>query len=194
MRQLRCPKCSREFVRRVPRFGLSERLAGWFYFYPFKCQICSFRFHLFQLGKRYLRVAEDAREYDRRELHFPIAFRADRCDGRGNVLNIGMGGCSFTTPAQLAKDSIIRLELQISKHAVPVIVDAAVLRHWHNQIAGVEFLRFQKNQRERLRLFVRNVKEASNFNGGTEPHSGIELRHAIESRPNISGLSSRRLH
>ena len=38
----------------------------------------------------------------------------------------------------------MRLELKVSDEAAPVIVELAVLRHWHDQVAGVEFLRCEK--------------------------------------------------
>lgn len=157
MPQLKCPNCSREFVRRVARVGFVERMAGLFYIYPFKCQICGFRFRFLQWGVRYMRVEEDHREYDRMPMNFPVYFRGDDIDGSGNVLNISMGGCSFTTAAKLAKGAILRMELKMSNDAAPVVVDAAVLRHLHNQIAGVEFVQWQNSERERLQLFVRGL-------------------------------------
>jgi PilZ domain len=157
MPQLKCPNCSREFVRRVARIGFRERMAGWVYIYPFKCQICGFRFRFLQWGVRYLRVDEDHREYDRMAMNFPVVFRSDQFAGDGNVLNISMGGCSFTTASKLAKGAILRLELKMSNDAAPVTVDAAILRHWHNQVAGVEFIQWQQSERERLQLFVRGL-------------------------------------
>ena len=120
MPQLKCPNCSREFVRRVARVGLKERVAGWFYVYPFRCQICGFRFRFLQWGVRYLHVDEDRREYDRMAMNFPVLFRGDQFDGDGNVLDISMGGCSFTTASKLAVGAIMRLELKISKDTVPL--------------------------------------------------------------------------
>jgi len=157
MLQLKCPNCSREFVRRVARVGLRERLAGWFYIYPFKCQICGFRFRFLQWGVRYMRVEEDHREYDRMAMNFPVTFRGDQFEGEGSVLNISMGGCSFSTAGQLKVGAIMRLELKMSNEAGPVVVEAAVLRHWHNQIAGVEFIQWRQGERERLQLFVRGL-------------------------------------
>lgn len=157
MPQLKCPNCSREFVRRVARDGLRERVAGWLYIYPFKCQICGFRFRFLQWGVRYVRVDEDHRDYDRMAMDFPVVFRGDEFEGDGNVLNIAMGGCSFTTASKLPRGAIMRLELKVSNDAAPVIVDAAIVRHWHNQIAGVEFIQWRQNERERLQLFVRGL-------------------------------------
>lgn len=157
MSRLKCPNCSREFVRRVARVGWAERVAGWVYIYPFKCQICGFRFRFLQWGVRYVRMEEDHREYDRMAMNFPVIYRGEQIDGEGNVLNISMGGCSFTTPNQIAKGTILRMELNVSNDAAPVVVEAAVVRHWHNQMAGVEFLQWPDGERERLQLFVRGL-------------------------------------
>ena len=150
MLQVKCPSCSREFVRRVVRAGLRDRLAGWFFIYPFKCQICGLRFRSLQWGVRYLRLRADHRDYDRLAMNFPVLFRGDRFDGTGSVTDISMGGCRFTTAS-------MRLELKVSDQAAPVIVELAVLRDWHDQVAGVEFLRCDEKERERLQLFVHGL-------------------------------------
>ena len=157
MSQVKCPSCSREFVRRVVRAGLREWLAGWFFIYPFKCQICGLRFRSLQWGVRYLRLRADHREYDRMGMNFPVLFRGDQFDGAGSVTDISMGGCRFTTASKLTKRALMRLELKVSDEAAPVIVELAVLRHWHNQVAGVEFLRCEHSEHERLQLFVHGL-------------------------------------
>ena len=50
MADLKCPNCARDFVRRVSRTGVVERLLSVFYVYPFKCQLCGYRFRFFQWG------------------------------------------------------------------------------------------------------------------------------------------------
>jgi hypothetical protein len=157
MSQLKCPYCSREFIRRVARIGARERLLGWLYIYPFKCQICGQRFRSLQWGVRYARIEEDHREYDRMAMSFPVTFRGDQFEGEGSVHNISMGGCSFSTASKLTVGAIMRLELRMSDEAGPVVVESAVLRHWHNQIAGVEFIQWRQGERERLQLFVRGL-------------------------------------
>lgn len=157
MSQLKCRNCSREFVRRVARVGAWEWLVSWFYIFPFKCQICGFRSGYFQWGVRYPRAEEDHREYDRMAMDFPVMFRGDQFEGEGSVHNISMGGCSFSTAKKLSVGAVMRLELKMSDEAGPVIVDGAVLRHWHNQVAGVEFVQWRQGERERLQLFVRGL-------------------------------------
>ena len=92
MADLKCPNCARDFVRRVSRAGLGERLLSVFYVYPFKCQLCGYRFRFFQWGVRYFRVEEDRREYDRMEMTFPVAFTSEAGSGEGALVNVSMGG------------------------------------------------------------------------------------------------------
>lgn len=157
MTSVKCPNCARDFVRRVARGGLTEILLGLVYVYPFKCQLCGERFRSFQRGVRYVRVKEDRREYDRMEISLPIKFRGENISGSGMLLNISMGGCSFSTDAELAIGMIVKLELQISGEVPPVTVEAAVVRNARPESAGVEFLRWDPAERERLQLFVRGL-------------------------------------
>jgi hypothetical protein len=157
MTDIKCPHCARDFVRRVAQSGPAEILLSLFYVYPFKCQLCGHRFRFFQPGVRYRKVEEDRREYDRMEIKFPVSFRGQNISGDGMLLNISMAGCSFTTSAELGIGMIVKLELQIAGAVPPVTVDAAVVRNVQPGRAGVEFLRWQASERERLQLFVRGL-------------------------------------
>jgi len=154
---IKCPNCAREFNRRVSRRGLPEILLSYFYIYPFKCQLCGFRFRHFQWGVRYVRIEEDRREYDRMEMNFPVSFHGQDVSGEGALLNISMGGCSFRTDAKLEIGTILRLSLPISPEVAPVIVDAAIVRSVQQRSVGVEYLRWQQGERERLQQFIRGL-------------------------------------
>ena len=52
---------------------------------------------------------------------------------------------------------IVKLELLIAGEVSPVTVEAAVVRNIYQGSAGVEFLRWQGGERERLQLFVRGL-------------------------------------
>ncbi|MGH7783557.1 MAG: PilZ domain-containing protein, partial [Candidatus Binatia bacterium] len=157
MSQLVCPKCSREYVRRVARQGVKERLLSAFYIYPVGCQICRHRFHVFQRGVRYTRVEEDRRDYDRMAMSFPLSYIGDKIDGSGTVIDISINGCSLYASNELAEGSIIRLALKVSNELPPVEVEAAIVRTAQKNRVGIEFLRVQPNQRERLQLFIRGL-------------------------------------
>ncbi len=157
MADIKCPNCVRDFIRRVPRAGLPEMLFSLFYVYPFKCQLCGERFRDFQWGVRYTRVEEDRRDYDRMEVQFPVSFHGQDVAGEGLLLNVSMGGCRFKTDADLGLGTVLQIDLKISADLPPVTVDAAVVRNLSRGSAGVEFLRWQESERERLQLFVRGM-------------------------------------
>jgi hypothetical protein len=157
MAQVKCPKCSRPFVRRVSIVGSAETLLGIFYVYPFKCQICGVRFHMPQWGVRYLRVPEDKREYDRLPTSFSLNFQANNMTGQGAALNVSMGGCNFNSTMRLASGTVLQMGLQVADGVDPIVVDAAVVRYTHERSIGVEFLQWQESERERLQQFVRGL-------------------------------------
>ena len=170
-KNIRCPHCARDFVRRVSNAGLLEVLSSLFYVYPFKCQLCGHRFRFLQWGVRYIRSREDRREYTRMEKELPITFSGEGISGHGTLLNISMGGCSFATAAGLAIGSIVRMELEISSEIPPVIVEAAVVRNTRKGGAGVEFIQWQKSERERLQLFIRGMLIGHGTEAGRVRHT-----------------------
>lgn len=157
MANLICPQCSRDYVKRVGRQGLKERLLSLFYVYPFRCQLCGYRFRFLQWGIRYQRVEGDRREYERLPMNFPLTFDGESVHGVGSVLDLSISGCSLHTEARLDEGTILRMALQISTDLLPVAVEAAIVRTVHGNRAGVEFLRFPQNERERLQVFVRGL-------------------------------------
>ena len=157
MAQLKCPNCAREFVRRVSRDGLLETLLSYFYIYPFKCQVCGARFRYCQWGVRYVRIQEDRRQYDRMEINFPVTFDGQKISGDGAIVSVSMGGCSIRTHAKVENGMILSLSLHISKDVPAVVVDAAIVRNVRAGSIGLEFLRWQQSERERLQLFVRGL-------------------------------------
>ncbi|MGH7817054.1 MAG: PilZ domain-containing protein [Candidatus Binatia bacterium] len=157
MAQPKCPNCSRQFVRRVALVGTAEMLLGFLYVYPFKCQLCGFRFRMPQWGVRYVRVPEDQRDYDRMPASFPLTFHTNNMSGQGAATNISMGGCSFSTSTPLASGMVLRMGLHVSDDLPAVLVDAAAVRYVHERTVGIEFLQWQESERERLQLFVRGL-------------------------------------
>jgi hypothetical protein len=157
MAQVKCPNCSRPFVRRVAIVGSAETLLGMFFVYPFRCQLCGVRFRMPQWGVRYVRVPEDKREYDRLPTSFPLTYHANNMTGQGTALEVSMGGCSFSSTMRLASGTVLQMELQVADSVNPIIVDAAVVRYAQERLIGVEFLQWQEHERDRLQLYVRGL-------------------------------------
>ncbi|HEX8750369.1 MAG TPA: PilZ domain-containing protein [Nitrospira sp.] len=152
-----CPRCSREYVRRISRVGLGERLISLFYVYPFRCQLCGHRFQLLQWGVKYKKIEEDRREYDRMPVNFPATFAAGSVSGQGLIVDISIAGCSFHTEAHVGEGNILRMGLHVPNETHPVNVEAAVARSIQSGRVGVEFLQFENSERERLQRFIRQL-------------------------------------
>ena len=151
-----CPQCGRDFVQRSRCEGLLEQLLRLIYVYPFRCQLCMHRFRIMQWGKPYVKDADDKRQYKRIEAHIPITFAGDRIEGDGVVKDISMGGCGLELAAetQVPTGALLELRLRISDQEPPVIVEAATVRVARPKFLGVQFLRLQPRDRERLSQFI----------------------------------------
>ena len=157
MMSLVCPKCSREFVKRVSRQGTKERLLSAFYVYPFRCQLCGYRFRFLQWGIRYQRVEEDRREYERLTVNFPISVRGENIYTEGMVVDLSLGGVTARLDSPLSTGDLCSIGLYLSNEVLPIRATAAVVRSVRSNDLGIEFLRFQDNDRERLQLFIRGL-------------------------------------
>ena len=158
MTPLVCPKCSAEFVKRVPKKEFKERLLGRICVYSFRCQICRHRFHALQWGIRYSSVEKDKREYERLAMNFPVSFVGENIAGAGAVFDISINGCGFATDVELSAESILRLALQISDELESITIEAAVVRYVQRGRIGVEFLRVKPAEHERLQMHIRGLR------------------------------------
>ena len=152
-----CPECRSEYIRRVRREGIGERLLGVFYVYPFSCQLCGERFSFFLRGVRYVRIDEEQRLYQRFPVNFPIAFANDEVTGKGRVGDISMAGCTIQTDAQMAQGAIFHLSLGTQDAVSTIKIDAAMVRNVQLDRVGLMFLKSQKTERERLQNLVRGL-------------------------------------
>lgn len=175
MNDPKCPECASEYVARIRRVTLMERLMSIFYVYPFRCQLCGYRFSSVQWGVRYIRVDEDQREYERLPVSFPVVLAGDETDGRGSLSDISMGGCTIRSVTELRHGQIVSLSLQIPHEDRPIRVDAAVVRNVQLNRAGLEFLRFQQTERKRLQNLIR-----------TELIPGARPRRTVDDIPTIA--------
>jgi len=157
MARVKCPCCARDFVRPIASAGFLETALTVLCVRPFKCQLCGHRFRSLSWDARSVRSREDHRQYSRMQRQLPIAFSGEGIAGHGMLQNISMGGCCFTTGADLPAGMIMRLSLQIVTDVPPVTVDAAVVRHTRKRTAGLEFKRWQERERERLQAFIKGM-------------------------------------
>jgi len=152
-----CPKCHCEFVKRSRRAGLIDHLISSFSIYPFRCQLCRYRFHRFQKGVTYKRIYEDRREYERLPVNLTTTFTIGTVRGKGLVMDISMAGCSLGTETRLGVGDILHIQLQLPNQTNAVDVEAVMLPSIHSNHASLEFLRFKSGDKERLQHFIREL-------------------------------------
>ncbi|HYM37187.1 MAG TPA: PilZ domain-containing protein [Nitrospiraceae bacterium] len=154
MKQILCPKCGKDFVRRALREGAGEYLLSTVYFYPYRCQLCAHRFRRLELGKRYNESTVDKRQYERIETKFPITFVGDKASGAGTVTRLSLGGCALESPLKLMEGMMFNLRLQPPDVNPSINVETAIVRSVRPPVIGLEFLRTNPTEQFRLIQFV----------------------------------------
>lgn len=148
--EIRCPRCGRDFVRRVQQKGLVELVAGAACLYPFVCQLCAHRFRAFHRGGRHTGQPVDQRRYERLSVSFPVTFLMDAGQGDGTTLDISMEGCAFKSGTPPPAGTILAIRLQAPGLERPLAVEAAVVRSVRSIYIGAEFLRLSPEEQYRL--------------------------------------------
>ena len=156
---INCPNCSSEYVKRLRRITIYERLLGFFYIYPFCCQLCDRTFRIFQPGIRYARVDEDRREHHRIAVDFPVRLTNAAIQREGQVADLSMSGCTVRLDSVLPLANLVSVEFQIPGVAGPLTVKTAIVCNSAQDRIGFEFLRFQGDERQRLRRVIRDLMD-----------------------------------
>lgn len=128
-----------------------------FYTHPFRCRICGHWFKLFQPGTKYFRVDEDQREHQRIAVNLPVELTHINSRCEAIVADLSLSGCTVRTNDAFALASVVKVDLQLPNEDVPLSVDAAIVRNTGNGRVGLEFLQFQRGERQRLRHFVQHL-------------------------------------
>ena len=152
-----CPTCRKNFVRRSHRRGVIEHAITLFYTYPFRCQLCTNRFYAFQWGARFERYAPDRREYVRIPIQVPVAFSGEQVQGQGTVVNLSMRGCALETNTQPRSGEVLGLRLDALNGCPRIVIEAAVVRSIVRNEVGLEVLRIQESEREKLRHVIEKL-------------------------------------
>ena len=160
-----CPRCDKDFTRRSGRQSAWERLLSTLDVYPFRCQLCTHRFFCFQRGAQYMRYQPDQREYLRVPTAIPVSFLSERAKGQGMIVNVSMRGCSMESPDRLQPGDILCLSGQEANGLPPITIEAAVVRCCLKQQAGLEFLRMQNGEQDKLRQVIEGQEKVMHLAG-----------------------------
>lgn len=135
-------------MQRVPRKNWLEGLGRFLSVRPFRCQLCSYRFLALDWRPRldfYRR-----RQYVRMPARFPLTFTSQQRRGEGTVVNLSINGCQIETDALPLLDGMLSLGVRGTEGQPLFAVDAAVVRTIEGNQVGIEFLRIQNEQMDRL--------------------------------------------
>lgn len=154
---MRCPRCGRDFVRRVRPHGIREHILHFFHIYPFQCQVCLRHFTLHQTGARYTNQETDRRHYERLTVHIPVTFVGETVRGEGVFTDLSMGGGFLQTRTGLTLGTTLRLVLEPGESARMILIERAVVRRVHPGGVGLQFLHLQTREQERLSRLVHTL-------------------------------------
>jgi c-di-GMP-binding flagellar brake protein YcgR len=150
-----CTRCRKPFVKATRRQGALDRLLSLAYVYPFRCQICRHRFHLLQWGLRYIERDVDRREYERRPVKLPVVLSTKVGLYEGQTVDLAMGGCAVEANSPpLREGTLLTVHLDAFDSEPPIVVDAAVVRTVQGTRVGLEFLRMNEKEKERLSHYI----------------------------------------
>ena len=149
-KKYRCKRCAMRFVRPSHKQKTFENLLRFFSFYPFRCQLCRYRFYLMQRGGMPETITE-RREYLRVPVMFSVTFSGEKFDGEGTVSNFSIQGCTMESSSRPRSGSRLSLTLKTQEYRPPVTIDLAVVRSGLGKRFGLEFLKVRAGDEERLR-------------------------------------------
>ena len=146
----RCKRCSMRFVRPSYKLKAFESLLSRFSFYPFRCQLCRYRFYLMQRGGM-PKTKMERREYLRVPVMFSVTFSGEKWGGEGTLSNFSIQGCTMESSTRPRSGSTLSLTFQTEEYRPPITIDLAVVRSGLGRRFGLEFLKVRAGDDERLR-------------------------------------------
>lgn len=151
MKHLHCPTCGTPFVRVTAHEGTVERVLNRVHLFPFRCQLCTARFHAFWTGSPNGTQAVDRRQYKRLPASFRAQVLADNAVRSNNrVTDISMAGCTLETAEALPRGTFVELMIKPTSDEEEIKVDTAMVCSVRPDSMGVRFLELHANEKSRL--------------------------------------------
>ena len=92
---------------------------------------------------------EDRRS-SRSLIHCPIIFLGERLVGKGTVTDLSLSGCGVRTTTVLREGTSLSLSVTTPDEQDPIAINLATVRWALGGRFGLEFIRMEAEQRERL--------------------------------------------
>ncbi len=154
MRELHCHNCGAPYVRVTYPDGRVERLLSHVNIFPFRCQLCTNRFHAFHSGARHNTQAFDRRQYTR----LAASIEAQVLDYKqptmtNRITDISMDGCTLQTTG-FPKGAFIELVLKPTVEEEAINIETAMVCSVRSSSIGVRFLEIPPEHYRRLAQVV----------------------------------------
>ena len=162
-----CPRCHWHVVHRAPPRGELEEVLDLVWIYPFRCQICMFRFRAWGWSFRHAARAHDRREYTRLEARLPASASFHRSRSTGELTETSVMGATLATDLRLPEGALIQLEIQLSDNQT-IAVDGALVRSLRENSLGLQFVWMRVPERARLEAFVLGALAATDGDAAGE--------------------------
>lgn len=151
MKSLHCPTCGTPFVRVTADENRMERMLNRVRVFPFRCQLCTTRFHAFWTGSRHGTQAVDRRQYKRLVTSLRVHLLADNAvQADYRVTDISMAGCTVESDSALPRGTFLELSITPASDEEAIKVDTAMVTSVRPGSMGVRFLEFQPADKQRL--------------------------------------------
>ncbi len=155
MKSLYCPSCGTPFVRATYNEGTVEKMLSRFNVQPFRCQLCSRRFHTF-----WTKLPDSTHSVDRRQYkRLPVSFQAEAFPDsthrvQGRITDISVDGCTVETSELLALGTFVGIRITPASDDEPITVETAAVCSVRKESMGVHFLELPSSDKYRLSQVV----------------------------------------
>ena len=103
----------------------------------------------------------ESRKYARFQVELECSLSGDHTTGDGQVVDLSMGGCKVRSDATVPTGAYLKLRVYLPQQDSPLKIDLAVARWSIGRECGLEFIRLQTEQQERLHQLVQSFEVAS---------------------------------
>jgi c-di-GMP-binding flagellar brake protein YcgR len=151
MKTLHCPSCGTPFVRATYNEGTVEKMLSRFNMRPFRCQLCTRRFHAFWTKLPDATHSVERRQYKR----LPVSFHAEVFPDttqrvRGRITDISMDGCTVETSELLPLGTFMEITITPASDEEAITVETAAVCSVRKESMGVHFLELPSGDKVRL--------------------------------------------
>lgn len=94
------------------------------------------------------------RSQQRVPVGYPANIQGDTCAGSGVLFDLSPTGCRMRSDIAMQQGTYLALQIAVPQQSVPVGVEVSVVRWSKDGHFGVEFLRYQQGDRERVTHFL----------------------------------------